>query len=239
MCWTFIAIQEWKDFQLPGCLQYRQLEGDGELSQQNDGRNGFLISEPSAIKESSTKKCARTKPSLQTEFKLRYHPKKKSTDMSTLSTSVAETLKKANAESQALQVPAEISRAPQKCRLLYLTTVTHRWFFTFSLTFTVGSCTVGPGLELWEDPGLLHGRIQHTAQLGSSVTPVATLGSRFHREVREQSENQQRSPKEREVPLAPEWTLTAPWGHSSTAPKLLCHQGRDQRLPSSSFLTVN
>lgn len=144
MCWTFIAIQEWKDFQLPGCLQYQQLEGDGELSQQNDGRNGFLISEPSAIKESSTKKCARTKPSLQTEFKLRYHPKKKSTDMSTLSTSVAETLKKANAESQALQVPAEISRAPQKCRLLYLTTVTHRWFFTFSTYFYCRLLYCGP-----------------------------------------------------------------------------------------------
>lgn len=43
-----------KGFSAPWlCLQYRQLEGGGELSQQNE-RYGFLISEPSAIKESST-----------------------------------------------------------------------------------------------------------------------------------------------------------------------------------------
>lgn len=54
-----------KGFSAPWlCLQYRQLEGGGELSQQNE-RYGFLISEPSAIKESST----------QSEQELKHHYK--------------------------------------------------------------------------------------------------------------------------------------------------------------------
>lgn len=125
-----------KGFSAPWlCLQYRQLEGGGELSQQNE-RYGFLISEPSAIKESST----------QSEQELKHHyklsslscvtilkKKKSSTDPCTLSTSASESLKKANAKSQALQVPAvEISRAPPNQGLLHLTTVTPSLvFFTF------------------------------------------------------------------------------------------------------------
>lgn len=153
-----------KGFSAPWlCLQYRQLEGGGELSQQNE-RYGFLISEPSAIKESST----------QSEQGLKHHyklsslscvtilKKKSSTDPCTLSTSASESLKKANAKSQALQVPAvEISRTPPNQRLLHLTTVTPSlvfftfFFFNIEIYFSCMCNLISFWEEITEDDRLL------------------------------------------------------------------------------------
>lgn len=92
---------------------------------------------------------------------------------------------------------------------------------------------------LWGGPGLLHaghGRVQHRAQLGPSVTPTVPPGSRFHREVREQSKNQQRSTKVRgEVPQAPEQTLTEAVRAQQHSPKASMPPGQGAKATIQFF----